>query len=81
MAETVLNLYEAKTALSRLVDRAAAGEEIVIAKAGRPLAKLVALDRPQKRRTPGGWQGKARVADDFDAPLPDEVLDAFEAKR
>ena len=80
MAETVLNLYEAKTALSRLVDRAAAGEEIVIAKAGRPLAKLVALDRPQKRRTPGGWQGKARVADDFDAPLPDEVLDAFEAK-
>jgi prevent-host-death family protein len=80
MAETVLNLYEAKTALSQLVDRAAAGEEIVIAKAGRPLAKLVALDRPQKRRMPGGWQGKARVADDFDAPLPDEVLDAFEAK-
>ena len=80
MAETVLNLYEAKTALSRLVDRAAAGEEIVIAKAGRPLAKLVALDRPQTRRMPGGWQGKARVADDFDAPLPDEVLDAFEAK-
>jgi prevent-host-death family protein len=78
--ETVLNLYEAKTALSQLVDRAAAGEEIIIAKAGRPLAKLVPFDRPGRRRTPGGWAGKARIADDFDAPLPDQLLDAFEGQ-
>lgn len=78
MPETVLNLYEAKTSLSDLVERAAAGEEIVIAKAGRPLAKLVPLDRASERRKPGGWEGKVRIADDFDAPLPDDVLDAFE---
>ena len=80
MPETVLNLYEAKTALSQLVDRAAAGEEIIIAKAGRPLARLVPFDRPERRRTPGGWAGKARIADDFDAPLPDQLLDAFEGQ-
>jgi prevent-host-death family protein len=78
MPETVLNLYEAKTSLSELVDRAAAGEEIVIAKAGRPLAKLVPLGNTLQRRSPGGWQGKVRIGDDFDAPLPEELLDAFE---
>lgn len=78
MPETVLNLYEAKTSLSELVDRAAAGEEIVIAKAGRPLAKLVPLGNTRKRRSPGGWQGKVQISDDFDAPLPDAILDAFE---
>lgn len=62
MPETVLNLYEAKTALSQLVDRAAAGVEIILAKAGRPLAKLVPFDRPQRRRAPGGWAGKAGFA-------------------
>jgi prevent-host-death family protein len=80
MPETVLNLYEAKTALSELVERAAAGEEIVIAKAGRPLAKLVPLHGPAQRRRPGGWQGQVRIADDFDAPLPEALLDAFEGK-
>lgn len=78
MPETVLNLYEAKTSLSKLVDRAAAGEEIIIAKAGRPLAKLVPLTQVRKPRQPGGWQGKIQIADDFDAPLPNEILDAFE---
>jgi prevent-host-death family protein len=80
MAETVFNLYEAKTSLSKLVDRAAAGEEIVIAKAGRPLAKLVPLGETRRKREPGGWEGKVRVADDFDAPLPDDILDAFESR-
>ncbi|AUB79630.1 type II toxin-antitoxin system Phd/YefM family antitoxin [Candidatus Thiodictyon syntrophicum] len=80
MSETVLNLYQAKTLLSELVDRAAGGEEIVIAKAGRPLAKLVPLCSPRDRRSPGGWQGKVRVSEDFDAPLPPDLIDAFEGQ-
>jgi prevent-host-death family protein len=81
MSETVLNLYEAKTSLSKLVDRAAAGEEIIIAKAGRPLAKLVPLRERKLPRRPGGWEGKVYITDDFDAPLPDEILDTFEGKN
>jgi prevent-host-death family protein len=80
MPETVVNLYQAKTTLSELVDRAAAGEEILIAKAGRPLAKLVPLGAAPRRRTSGGWEGKVRVSEDFDAPLPEAILDAFEGK-
>jgi prevent-host-death family protein len=72
-----LNLYEAKTRLSSLVDQAAAGAEIIIAKNGRPMAKLVGL-RDVKRRKPGSAKGKIRIAADFDAPLPDDVLAAFE---
>ena len=81
MPETVLNLYEAKTSLSSLVDRAAAGEEIIIAKAGRPLAKLVPLGRKQEPRTPGGWEGQVHIAEDFDAPLPEDILGAFDGER
>lgn len=73
----VLNLYEAKTQLSALVDEAAAGGEIVIAKAGKPLAKLVPI-RPAAHRTPGRAAGRIWVADDFDAPLPDNVRQSFE---
>lgn len=79
MASTTFNLYDAKTHLSSLVERAAAGEEIVIAKAGKPVARLVALPAV-RRREPGGWEG-LRVPDDFDAPLPDDVLDAFDGGR
>jgi prevent-host-death family protein len=71
------NLYEAKTSLSRLVDRAAAGEEIIIAKAGSPRAKLVPVAAPRKRRKPGGWQGRVRIGKDFDAPLPRSIRNAF----
>ena len=73
-----VNLHAAKTHLSRLVDQAAAGEEIVIAKAGKPVAKLVPLDRPRARRVLGSLQGRLRVPDDFDEPLPEDVLRAFE---
>ena len=76
MAKT-LNLYEAKTRLSQLVEEAAAGEEIVIAKAGKPRARLVALTVPARRRRPGGSKGRIWVAADFDAPLPDDVLAGF----
>ncbi len=74
-----VNLYEAKTQLSRLVDRAAAGEEIVIAKGGRPLARLVPIARRTSPRPLGLFRGRVRVADDFDAPLPDAVAEAFGA--
>jgi prevent-host-death family protein len=72
-----VNIHEAKTHLSRLVEQAAAGEEIVIAKAGKPMAKLVPLDQPEPRIQFGLLQGQGSVPDDFDAPLPDEILDAF----
>jgi prevent-host-death family protein len=70
------NLYEAKSQLSALVDRAAAGEEIIIAKNGRPRAKLVPF-REAARRKPGRARGKIWIAADFDAPLPKPLQDAF----
>lgn len=76
-----LNIHEAKTHFSKLVDRAHAGEEIIIAKAGKPWAKLVKIDdAPKIKRTPGGWPGLGDIPDSvwFD-PLPDDVLDAMEA--
>lgn len=78
MAAPIYNLYEAKTSLSRLVDRAAEGEEIILAKAGKPLAKLVPYRPARPPRQPGGWEGRVRMAEDFDAPLPPEVLAVFE---
>ena len=77
-----INVYQAKTKLSELIDRAAAGEEIVIARHGRPVARLIAYRPPGlKRRKLGLLAGKLRVPDDFDDPLPDDVLDAFEGRR
>jgi prevent-host-death family protein len=76
-----VNVYEAKTHLSQLLDRAAAGEEIVIARAGRPIARLVALsDSSSRRRTPGAWRGRVSIADDFDE-LPAEMSAAFRGDR
>ncbi len=72
-----VNLYEAKTHLSELVERAAAGEEIIIAKNGKPRARLVPLAQDAVRRKPGGWEGKIWIADDFDDPLPPEILKYF----
>lgn len=81
MPPVVTNLYDAKTNLSQLVDRAAAGEEIVIAKNGVPQARLVPLPRQAMPRQPGGWEGQMTIADDFDAPLPADLLAAFQGKR
>jgi prevent-host-death family protein len=73
-----INLHQAKTHLSRLVDEAAAGEEIVIARGGRPVARLVALDRPNQARPLGLFAGEPwSIAPDFD-DLPADVLAAFE---
>ena len=76
----VLNLYEAKSKLSALVEEAARGTEIVIAKAGVPRARLVAVTT-KVRRKPGGSKGRIRIAADFDAPLPPDILAAFTGKR
>jgi prevent-host-death family protein len=73
-----VNIYEAKTNLSKLVDRAAAGEEIVIAKAGKPKAKLVPYRTEQKRRGGQNLLGITYIAEDFDAPLPTEIQKYFE---
>jgi prevent-host-death family protein len=73
----IVNLYKAKTNLSSLVERVAEGEEIVIAKAGVPKARLVPITGPRQRRRPGGWEGKVRIRKDFDGPLPSEILQIF----
>jgi prevent-host-death family protein len=72
-----LNVAEAKARLSELVQRAAGGEEIVIARNGRPQARLVPL-APKSARAPGAGAGKWVIADDFDDPLPPAVLAGFE---
>lgn len=74
---TQVNLYEAKSQLSRLVDRAAAGEEIVIAKGGRPLARLVPLAARTAPRQLGFLAGQVWVGPDFDDPLPDDIAEGF----
>ena len=75
-----VNIHEAKTQFSRLVDAAASGEEIVIAKAGKPAARLLPMERPKAARRFGGLKGKMRIAEDFDASLPDDVIAAFEGR-
>ena len=77
----VLNIYEAKSRLSALVEEAAAGDEIIIAKAGVPRARLVPLRPRAPRRRPGGSEGRVWMAPDFDAPLPDDLLDLFDGKN
>ncbi len=77
-----VNIHAAKTHLSRLVDQAAAGEEIVIARGGRPVARLVSLAVPEagSRRRLGILAGQLSVRADFDAPLPESVLATFEGR-
>lgn len=73
----IVNVYEAKTQLSRLLDRAHAGEEIVIGRAGVPVARLVPLASPEPiQRELGAWRGQVQIAEDFDE-LPDELAAAF----
>ena len=79
MKMTTVNIYAAKTQLSALVDKAAQGEEIVIAKAGKPMAKLVPLEKvEQAPRVPGqNVLGITYIAPDFDDPLPEDILRDF----
>ena len=76
-----VNLRDAKTHLSRLVDDASAGEEILLAKAGKPVARLAPLKATRKPRRLGALAGRFTVPDDFDAPLPEDTLADFEGRR
>ncbi len=75
-----VNVHAAKTQLSKLLDQAEAGDEVIIARAGKPVARLVAFDAPKPARMLGLLAGKLRMRDDFDAKLPDDVLADFEAR-
>jgi len=74
-----VNIHEAKTTLSKLIDEALQGEEVIIARAGTPVIKLVPVEKKSKP-IPGLLKGEIWIADDFDAPLPDDILNAFEGK-
>jgi prevent-host-death family protein len=76
--ERIVNIHEAKTHLSRLLARVMGGEEIVIAKSGKPVARLVPFDERPAERSPGTVAGDIVISPDFDGPLPDEILESFE---
>ena len=73
-----VNIYEAKTRLSQLVEAAAAGNDVIIAKAGRPIARLTRLERKPSRRRLGLLDGRFKIPEDFNRPLPEDVLRAFD---
>ncbi|WP_421760565.1 type II toxin-antitoxin system Phd/YefM family antitoxin [Devosia sp.] len=79
--ETV-NIHDAKTHLSRLVDRVAKGETVIIAKAGKPMVKLVPLEQPavDTSRRLGGLEGRFKIPDDFDTMMADEIAEMFNGK-
>ncbi|MFM2312638.1 MAG: hypothetical protein RLZZ04_1914 [Cyanobacteriota bacterium] len=73
----ISNIHEAKSQLSKLIESALAGEEIVIAKAGKPLVKLIPYEENKQPRTPGGWEGQVIMSKDFDDELPTNLLNLF----
>ena len=76
-----VNMHEAKTHFSRLVERVRAGERIIISKAGEPVAVLSGFAKQPRKRRPGFDKGKLWISPDFDSPLPDELQGAFEGRR
>ena len=76
-----VNVYAAKTQLSRLLERARQGDEVVITRRGKPVAKIVPVEERRSQRRLGMLRGKVRIPADFDAPLPEELLVAFEGRR
>ncbi|MGA2570684.1 MAG: type II toxin-antitoxin system prevent-host-death family antitoxin [Terracidiphilus sp.] len=74
-----VNVFEAKTHLSKLIAKAEKGEDVIIARAGKPVVRLTRLETVKKPIHFGGLKGKIWIAEDFDAPLPDEILAEFEA--
>jgi len=82
MKRETVNVAEAKARLPELIERAAKGEVIVLARAGKPRAKLVAIEDPTKhKRVPGKGRGRLKLKRGFDAPLPDDVLALFEGRK
>lgn len=75
---TVVNVYDAKTQLSKLIEEAAAGHDVVIARGGKPVARLTRLGAPKRKLRFGVLKGRIKVLEDFDAPLPSDVLAQFE---
>lgn len=73
----ISNIHEAKSQLSKLIESALAGEEIIIAKAGKPLVKLIPYQENKQPRTPGGWEGQVIMEEDFDDELPVNILKLF----
>lgn len=76
----VVNIYEAKTTLSKLIERAAAGEDVILARGGKPVARLTQLEPAKRKIRFGLLKGKIRLSKDFDAPLPDTALAEFESR-
>jgi prevent-host-death family protein len=77
---TIINIHEAKTHLSRIVDEVAAGAEVIIAKAGKPMARLSPIAGLRQPKKLGLLKDKINVPDDFNAPLPEDVLASFEGR-
>jgi prevent-host-death family protein len=75
----IVNMHEAKTHFSRYVARALSGEEVLIAKNGKPLVRLVPADLPSGRRKPGISKGSIVISEDFEKPLPEDLLRGFES--
>ena len=78
--ERQVNVHEAKTQLSRLLEEVSAGEEVVIARAGRPVARLIRFEPSNRPRVPGAWRGRLHMADDFDE-LPPPLAAAFRGEE
>ena len=81
MSRKIVNMHEAKTHLSRLIDDVQGGEEIVIARAGKPVARLAPLKTHRNPRRPGRLKGKIWISEDFYAPLSEEIAAAFRGER
>jgi prevent-host-death family protein len=77
---STVNIHEAKTHLSKLLEAVSNGQEIIIAKSGKPMARLTGISPAKPVRKPGFLKGKIKIANDFDTPLPADMLDAFEGK-
>lgn len=76
----MINIYQAKTQLSQLINEALQGEEVVISRAGKPLVQLVPFQPQKMKRKPGYWKGKLQIGEDFET-LPDEMMDAFKGEK
>ncbi|MGB3641738.1 MAG: type II toxin-antitoxin system Phd/YefM family antitoxin [Rivularia sp. (in: cyanobacteria)] len=68
------NIHEAKTNLSKLIEAVLAGEDVIIAEAGKPVIRMIPYQENREPRTPGGWEGKVTMSDDFDDELPLEII-------
>ena len=76
----IVNIYDAKTRLSQLVDKAASGEDVVVSRNGKPLVRITRLEAPKRRIRFGVLKGQVNIAADFDAPLAKDVLTGFEGR-